>query len=220
MKHALIIFVKNPERGKVKTRLANTLGDEKALEIYISLLEHTRSIVTLLNVDKFVFYFDTPNYNDVWPNIIFNKKQQYGNDLGERMMNAFNEIFETGYERVSIIGSDCIELTGTIILTAFKELESSDIVIGPAADGGYYFLGMKKLHTALFYNIKWSTANVLEETIAGCDKEHLTYKLLPVLNDIDEAEDWLKASERFSLWSALLFLHTMKSMASVTLSKN
>ncbi|MEO6328256.1 MAG: TIGR04282 family arsenosugar biosynthesis glycosyltransferase [Ginsengibacter sp.] len=199
MKEALIIFVKNPERGKVKTRLAFTLGDEKALEIYISLLEHTRSIVTSLNVDKFVFYFDTPHYNDLWPNNLFNKKQQHGNDLGERMLNAFSEMLRAGYEKVSIIGSDCIELTGAIIEKGFKELESSDIVIGPATDGGYYFLGMKKLHTALFQNIEWSTANVLKQTIAACVEEQLTYKLLPVLNDVDEEADWVKASERFSL---------------------
>ena len=199
MKEALIIFVKNPVIGKVKTRLAAKVGDEKALQIYLQLLEHTRSIVTSVVADKFIFYSDTHDNNDLWPNTIFNKKKQYGNNLGEKMLNAFNEIFETDYEKVSIIGSDCLELTAAIINQGFKDLESADVVIGPATDGGYYFLGMKKINPLLFDDIDWSTSKVFEQTIAVCNNEQLTYSLLPILNDIDEETDWILVSEHSSL---------------------
>ncbi len=199
MKEALIIFVKNPEKGKVKTRLAAKAGNEKALEIYMRLLEHTRSIVTSLVADKFVFYSDTSDYNDLWENNIFNKKVQLGNDLGEKITNAFKEILAKEYQKVSIIGSDCFELTADIIHMGFKQLDSADVVIGPAADGGYYFLGIKKIHPSLLDNIAWSTNKVFEQSIAVCNKEQLTYKLLPLLNDIDEEADWIKAQEYFSL---------------------
>ena len=199
MKEALIIFVKNPVIGKVKTRLAAKVGDEKALQIYLQLLEHTRSIVTSVVADKFIFYSDTHDNNDLWPNTIFNKKKQYGNNLGEKMLNAFNEMFETDYEKVSIIGSDCLELTAAIINQGFKDLESADVVIGPATDGGYYFLGMKKINPLLFDDIDWSTSKVFEQTIAVCNNEQLTYSLLPILNDIDEETDWILVSEHSSL---------------------
>lgn len=178
--------------GKVKTRLAAKVGDEKALEIYLKLLEHTRSIVTTVAADKFIFYSDIDDNNDLWPNKIFNKRKQHGNNLGERMHNAFNEIFSAGYQKVFIIGSDCLELTTTIIDQGFWELESVDVVIGPATDGGYYFLGMKKINPLLFEKIKWSTDKVFEQTIAVCNNEQLAYSLLPILNDIDDEEDWLK----------------------------
>ena len=199
MKEALIIFVKNPVIGKVKTRLAAKVGDEKALQIYLQLLEHTRSIVTSVAADKFIFYSDAHDNNDLWPNTIFNKKKQYGNNLGEKMSNALNEMFETDYEKVSIIGSDCLELTAAIINQGFKDLESADVVIGPATDGGYYFLGMKKINPLLFDDIDWSTSKVFEQTIAVCNNEQLTYSLLPILNDIDEETDWILVSEHSSL---------------------
>ncbi len=199
MKEALIIFVKNPIIGKVKTRLAAKVGDEKALQIYLELLAHTRSIVNSVAADKFIFYSDAHDNNDLWPNTIYNKKNQLGNNLGERMHNAFNELFAAGYQKVFIIGSDCLELNAAIINQGSKELETSDVVIGPARDGGYYFLGMKKIHTALFENIDWSTEKVLTQTIAVCDNKQFPYTLLPVLNDIDEEADWLKALEQFSL---------------------
>lgn len=199
MKCALIIFVKNPEAGKVKTRLAFTLGNEKALEIYIKLIKHTRTIVTSVEADIFVLYIATPGNNDLWQENIFHKKIQHGKSLGDKMLNAFNEMFDSGYENVSIIGSDCIELTAAIINQGFRELESSDLVIGPASDGGYYFLGMKRIHAVLFDNIEWSTGKVLGQTIAVCDNKQLTYTLLPELNDIDVEADWLKAMEQFLL---------------------
>lgn len=185
-------------KGKVKTRLAATVGNKKALEIYLKLLEHTRSIVTSAAADKFIYYSDNSG-EDIWCDDSFKRKIQKGANLGERMQNAFIEIFADAYQKVSIIGSDCIELTTPIIDKGFNQLDIADIVIGPATDGGYYFLAMKKQHNELFENIKWSTGEVLEQTIAICNRNQLSYSLLPVLSDVDEEADWLKASAQFSI---------------------
>ena len=122
MSSALIIFVRNPVLGKVKTRLASTLGDEKALEIYRILLRHTSDVTKDLAVDKFVFYDDHIDQNDIWENDIFEKFLQQGSDLGERMTKAFDYLFKKKYSKVIIIGSDCFELSESILSQAFDAL--------------------------------------------------------------------------------------------------
>ena len=188
-KKAIILFTKNPELGKVKTRLAKTIGNEKALEIYIKLLNHTKNIVQQLDVDKFVYYSEAVAVDDDWDNSIYNKKLQDGEDLGIRMQNAFEEIFRLNYKSVCIIGSDCYELNSEIINDAFTQLQILDTVIGPTFDGGYYLLGMKKLHSELFQNKNWSTESVYSDTIADLKKISLTYSNLVKLSDIDEEKD-------------------------------
>lgn len=188
-KKAIILFTKNPELGKVKTRLAKTIGDEKALAIYIKLLQHTRDIVAPLAVDKFVFYSENSIQEDEWDNAIYNKKKQKGDDLGIRMMKAFEEVFELKYDSVCIIGSDCYELNTTIIEEAFQELQTKDAVIGPTFDGGYYLLGMNNLKKELFENKQWSTDSVFSDTVADFKKLTLNYSSLVKLNDIDEEKD-------------------------------
>jgi len=114
---------------------------------------------------------------------------QNGNDLGERMKNAFNVIFDKDYNQIAIIGTDCPELTTDILKDAFKTLKTTDLVLGPAHDGGYYLLGMKQLHASLFEKINWSTNTVLAETHGKCEALQLNYALLPTFRDIDRAED-------------------------------
>lgn len=189
MKNGLIIFAKNPEIGKVKTRLAATIGDEAALSIYEHLLSHTASITSYLPVDKFVFYSSLILQEDIWCNKHFYKQVQAGNDLGERMKNAFAATFLNGYDKIVIIGTDCPRLGAGIIMNAFACLNSRDVVIGPAEDGGYYLLGMKQPYSDLFEKINWSTNTVLKETQMKCTALQLSYYLLPVLNDIDEEKD-------------------------------
>lgn len=192
IKKALLIFVKNPEVGKVKTRLAATIGDEAALAIYQQLLLYTASATEYLVVDKFVFYSGHKEEEDIWNNKHFFKEVQHGNDLGERMKNAFSITFGKGYERVVIIGSDCPDITEVRIESAFSELDSAEVVMGPTEDGGYYLMGMKKLYPELFENMRWSTNHVFPDTIRKCEDLHLTYSLLPVLNDIDEMKDLIE----------------------------
>ena len=198
MNNALIIFIKNPEKGKVKTRLAKTLGDEKSLKIYNALLYHTHKVAKKINADKFVFYSSFINETDEWENNLFKKRLQKGNNLGFKMQNAVENIFIDGYKKVCIIGSDCIEITDAIINQCFIELNSVDVVIGPAKDGGYYLLCIKKLYAELFQNISWSTAHVLNETLRICEQLQLSYFLLPELIDIDVENDLSQFKSKFS----------------------
>jgi uncharacterized protein len=189
VKKAIIIFVRNPELGKVKTRLAKEIGDEQALEVYTELLQHTHDITASLDCDKFVYYADYVNENDLWANNLFDKKLQAGEELGDRMRLAFLELFQQGYSKLIIIGSDCPELTGFIIEDAFDLLDNYDIVIGPSSDGGYYLLGSKEFIPEVFKNKKWSTDSVLADTIFDAVKLKKRCTFLSELSDIDTAED-------------------------------
>ena len=188
-KNALIIFVRNPVLGKVKTRIAEKAGAEKALAVYENLLRHTCTISAAVHADKYVFYSDFIEPDDLWSTDIFYKHLQQGNILGEKMQTAFEKIAELGYGKVCIIGSDCYELTTAIIDNAFTALEKNDLVIGPAYDGGYYLLGMKKIITPVFNNKEWSTPSVYPQTIIDLQQAGMSYAVLPLLNDIDEWED-------------------------------
>ena len=188
-KQAIILFTKNPELGKVKTRLAKTIGDDNALAIYKKLLNHTREIVIPLDVDKILFYSDIINENDDWSNDVFIKQVQKGNDLGERMNHAFQTVFDIGYESACIIGSDCYELNTTIVAEAFESLKSKNIVVGPTFDGGYYLIGMTKLYHSIFENIEWSTETVFEDTMKEVTRLNLSNYILTKLSDIDEEKD-------------------------------
>jgi rSAM/selenodomain-associated transferase 1 len=189
MKQAIIIFAKNLIYGQVKTRLAATIGNDSALVIYKRLLQHTESTTKNLPVDKIVFYSTSIEEQDIWNNEVFKKQIQSGNDLGERMQNAFRYAFQHGCMEAVIIGTDCVELTSGIIMNAFASLENNDIVIGPAKDGGYYLLAMKHMHHLLFKNINWSTDKVLKKTLSVCTQLSLTVYLLPELSDVDKEHD-------------------------------
>jgi rSAM/selenodomain-associated transferase 1 len=183
----IIVFVRTPELGKVKTRLAKAIGDQAALTIYKLLLKHTSTVLHELSFDKVVYYSEKIENNDFWKASLFEKKLQKGADLGERMQQAFETAFDRGYKKVLIIGSDLFELTSTLIISALEALETYDISIGPSLDGGYYLLGMKELHPAVFKNKKWGTASVLENTLQDLKQQNV--KLLEALNDIDTFED-------------------------------
>jgi rSAM/selenodomain-associated transferase 1 len=188
-KKALILFTKNPELGKVKTRLAKTIGDTNALDIYKNLLQHTKELALQVNADKFLFYSNQINENDQWENTIFNKKLQIGNDLGVRMNTAFSEVFALKYDSVCIIGSDCYELNAETVNAAFKSLENNDFVVGPTFDGGYYLLGMNQQNDHVFEEVAWSTELVFETTISRIKETEKSVFILKKLTDIDEEKD-------------------------------
>ncbi|WP_026913989.1 TIGR04282 family arsenosugar biosynthesis glycosyltransferase [Christiangramia portivictoriae] len=183
----LIIFTKNPVLGKVKTRLAKGIGDNKALEVYQFLLKHTKKVTEQLDVDKQVYYAWNIGENDIWEDHYFQKRLQVEGDLGAKMEAAFKAGFSEGYRKIVIIGSDLYDLDESDLAAAFTELETHDHVIGPAEDGGYYLLGMKSLNSALFINKAWSTSSVFEQSLQ--DMQAGTYKVLPLKNDIDTEED-------------------------------
>lgn len=188
-KELLIIFVKPPEVGKVKTRLAKSVGSKKALSIYNKLLEHTHKIVKNLPQDICIAYSGDIVVRDVWDKDKYQKVVQQGGGLGEKMSHAFDESFNQSYQQICLIGSDIYELTPSILKEAFRSLKHHDLVIGPSSDGGYYLVGMNQFYGELFEGISWSTEQVLQETLKKARLLKLNIDLLPTLNDIDELED-------------------------------
>jgi uncharacterized protein len=201
--NALIIFIKNPQLGKVKTRLAATMGNEKALEIYHLLMTHTQKITQNLAAEKYLYYSDFVDKNDIWRNEIYHKLVQYeGQDLGLKMASAFRESLQANYQKVLVVGSDCLELTGEIINQGYEKLLDNEVVIGPAYDGGYYLIGFNfqtigehcgEVLKHFFLDKQWSHSNVCEEAIKVCESLKLKFTKLPILTDIDEEKDFLKS---------------------------
>jgi uncharacterized protein len=187
-KNALIIFVKNPVLGKVKTRLAATLGHKMALEIYLKLISLTLEAVKNVQADRFIFFSDEVN-ESIGNELLFKKLTQKGKDLGQRMNNAFEAIFELNYQNIAIIGTDCPGISAGIIEQAFEALENHAIAIGPAQDGGYYLLAMKEGFREIFEGIEWSTDTVFASTIQICEQHKKSVKVLVELNDVDEEKD-------------------------------
>jgi rSAM/selenodomain-associated transferase 1 len=197
----LIVFIKNPEMGKVKTRIAATTGDLAAFNIYLRLLEITRSNTSqLTDIYKNLYYSEQIAIDDEWPNETYVKMKQSNGDLGHKMKMAFNEVFDKLGNRqkskVLIIGSDCPEVTQSIIFSAYELLDKHDVVIGPTYDGGYYLLGMNDYFPFLFDGIAWSTADVFNQTLQIISNKQLTVATLHALNDIDTEADWMAYQKR------------------------
>lgn len=191
-KSALIVFIRNPEKGKVKTRLAKDLGVDQAYEAYLSLLDHTRRVASSVQARRLLFYSHFVDHHDEWDETVFEKYVQQGDDLGARMNHAFETAFTAHHNKAVVIGSDCPQLSKSIIDEAFSALGQYPYVLGPAVDGGYYLLGMKAPSPFLFNNIAWSTSAVASITLARMIEASQTCYLLPELNDVDELSDWLR----------------------------
>lgn len=190
----LIVFLRLPEKGKVKTRLAATLGDETALEIYQHLVSITLDIVTRSQIPTYLFYTGGLPPADE-RDASFSYHMQQDGDLGSKMIEALSFVL-THHKKALIIGSDCPDLTAELLHTCCQSLDDKDIVIGPAGDGGYYLFGCTESHPALFTNIKWSTSSVMEQTIEKIKSANLSCHLLNKLYDIDLAEDWIRYKGR------------------------
>jgi rSAM/selenodomain-associated transferase 1 len=195
--NSLLIFIKNPVLGKVKTRLAATLGAEQALAIYHELLRHTRKTSLQIDAARFLYYSDSIDLDDDWNSNDFNKKIQYGHDLGARMAHAFETALNTS-SKVVIIGSDCPLLEPAHLALAFEKLEEYPFVIGPALDGGYYLLGMRNFFPPLFQDMTWSNDAVLTNTLKRIERSEQSYFLLPALPDVDTEADWKKYGWEFA----------------------
>ncbi len=176
--------------GKAKTRLAATVGDERALAIYKELLWHTRKIATQVDANRLLFYSHFIDKKDEWLGENFQKHLQIDGDLGQKMAAGFQIAFDKKASKTLIMGSDCASLTPEIVYQAFEALDNDDFVIGPADDGGYYLIGMKVFSPTIFENIDWSTASVFPQTVEAIQKLNQTYATLPTLSDIDFEEDW------------------------------
>ena len=185
--------MRNTQLGTVKTRLASTIGDQMALKVYKALLKHTAKEVNKVSAHKKVFYSEYIKSVDIWGEMNFLKGLQSKGNLGQRIENAFSSAFAEGYHNVLIIGSDLFSLKSSHIKKAIKQLKNNEVVIGPAFDGGYYLLGLKMSLPILFYNKKWGSATVLEDTLI--DLKSKSVFLLEPLNDIDTFQDLKKEPE-------------------------
>lgn len=186
---ALVVFVKNPELGKVKTRLAAQIGNEKALEIYLGLISHTHSVASGWDAQVRVYYSDYIPDFDIWDVGFCTKHRQDGSNLGERLLTAVSETFDEDFDQVIVIGSDCPKLNIEHLKKAKQELLDADVVLGPAKDGGYYLIGMNALHPELFIGKSWSSPNLFDQTLETMISKGLSWYELPILTDIDTVED-------------------------------
>jgi len=189
----LLFFIKNPEKGKVKTRLASAIGDERAVKLYRRFLFE---MLSTLNRGTFLFYLcfypaDALESLMKWLGEDYLYMSQQGADLGERMKNGFVEAFAMNFKRVVLIGSDIPDLPLEVIEEAFTSLKEKHVVIGPSLDGGYYLIGFKDktFLSQVFKGIPWSKERVFEETMKILNKEGLTVHTLKPLRDIDTIED-------------------------------
>lgn len=209
---AIAVFCRYPEIGYVKTRLAKVIGKTSALKVYTKLLKNTISQVNSLinsNIDINIFYFidrfekkeDFEFFLKHYNGIEFSSDKerskieiQYGKDIGERMANTFDKLFNLGYNQVLIIGTDIVGDLLKELEDAFSHFKMSDIVLGPSHDGGFYLIGCKnRFDNYIFRNIEWSTQNVLKKLVLNIEAKGYKYSLTNKLYDIDNYEDLKKA---------------------------
>jgi rSAM/selenodomain-associated transferase 1 len=200
MRRLILFFVKYPEPGKVKTRLAATIGAEAAAAVYRQLVQ---TIARILGSGQPVRVLFSPAEKrqeirewlaPMLPGAEF--APQSSGDLGERLERAFDAAFSDGWQQVAVIGSDCIELSAGIFAETWKALAADDVVIGPTEDGGYYLLALRDRHPGLFHGIAWSTGDVFAQTRQQAVAAGLRVHLLPRLHDVDTGDDWQRARAR------------------------
>lgn len=190
-KGALILFVKNPIPGKVKTRIAATAGAELALRIYKALLSKLRYTSLDVPFERYAYLSGSGASEGEWPEASFHIRTQKGKGIGTRMLNAFKEVL-ADHDRAILVGSDIPALTPGLLQDAMDALVTNDLVLGPARDGGYYLIGLCGSVPALFDGISWSSASVFSQTLEKAKKLKLSVGLMPMLSDVDTEEDWLE----------------------------
>jgi len=194
MKNLLVVFVKYPEPGSVKTRLAAGIGAHEAAAVYCRLVALTMEHIVPREPTAYdrIVYADPHCSLDYYRNWLPCMKQfalQQGDCLGGRMHAAFSESFAAGYSKVALIGSDCPDVSSLLIQDALNLLDDCDAVLGPAFDGGYYLIALKRDCEQLFKGIDWGTGRVMQQTIERLEGARLSRALLPVLRDVDRIED-------------------------------
>jgi uncharacterized protein len=189
-----IVFTRYPEPGRTKTRLIPALGANNAAKLQRLMTEFTISQVRQLqssdrlNIEIHYTGGNSRLMSD-WLGLDLKYYPQFEGDLGYKMSMAFTTAFERGYRSVIIMGTDCPSLDKDIIKQGFDLLESKDLVLGAAADGGYYLIGLHKLIPELFQSIQWSSSEVFNVTVEIATKLNLEIGYLPTLFDIDRPED-------------------------------
>jgi rSAM/selenodomain-associated transferase 1 len=195
-KSVILLFIKAPIMGQVKSRLAAVIGKKAAFELYKCFILDIVDTIKKTGQPFKIFFYPPDALAAVtsWLGRRWHFMPQQGNDLGQRMENAFMRCFSEGFERAVLIGSDLPDLTPSVLHEAISSLAENDVVIGPAPDGGYYLIGFNKgtFMPRLFHGIPWSTETVFQETMTILQDSPLTVHRAPQWNDVDTAED-LKA---------------------------
>jgi len=198
LKEVLVVMAKAPREGEVKTRLFGAISSEDAKRLYIAFLSDTFALMEEAveereNLSLALCY--TPEGEEEAFEEVEREGSlmipQRGADLGDRLTNCFADLFALGFESVAVIGADSPTLPGEYILDAFECFETDDdVVIGPAEDGGYYLIGMRKLHKRIFEDIPWGEAGVLDATVERAKEAELDLVLLSEWYDVDTPEDF------------------------------
>ena len=194
----LLVFLKYPTPGKVKTRLAAHVGDQRAAELYREWIGLVLAQVQPLRADVRVMgFFDggTPDDFAAWDSRVDCWLPQPEGDLGNRLRAGF-EMAQNAGGPVVAIGTDCLEIDAALIQGAFDILTEKDAVFGPALDGGYYLLGTARHLAGFFDGIPWSSQSTLDAHLSVCREHSWSVGLLPARRDIDTWEDWLAYCER------------------------
>ena len=189
----LVVFVRAPRLGRVKTRLAASVGDERALGAYVALGRRVFDAVLSPGEWRCAVYLTPPGSEDEvhrWLPGAASYRPQSGGDLGERMAAAIAAELRGGADRVVLIGTDCPDLDAAAVARAFGALDAADVVLGPALDGGYYLVGMRRLHAPVFAGVPWSSADTLGVTLERAHAHGLAVALLEPLRDVDTESDW------------------------------
>ncbi len=195
-KENLILFCRAPEKGKVKTRLAATIGQDAALRVSEYLLSRTIELLARTDFSKTICYLgEGEDYFREFEKD-FSLTRQRGDDLGERMYNAIRRSYQQGYSKSILLGSDIVDLTIEDFSDALTSLVNNDIVLGPAKDGGYYLVGMNSPQD-IFSGIPWGSSNTLKSTIDKIRSKGLSFALLSQRHDIDREEDLKSFAEHF-----------------------
>ena len=197
----LLVFLKAPRPGAVKTRLASRLGSDAAAELYRALAEAEVHATRPAGGEYDRLLCFTPPDAHAEMEGWFPGEQllaQQGADLGERMARAFDEGFRRGAPRVAIIGGDVPWVSRSDVAEAFRSLADHDVVLGPARDGGYYLLALARPQPGVFRGIAWSTPSVLAATVERAEALGLSVRLLEPLPDIDTVEDVRSEWERLA----------------------
>ena len=188
----VLVFIKSPEPGRVKTRLASTLGPDRAAALYrqwIGLV--LGQLQPLRSTTRLIGYFDGALYEAFhdWHALVDEWWPQPTGDLGERLVAGFERGFNLGGP-VLAVGTDCLEVEADLLLRAFVELSCQDAVFGPTPDGGYYLIGLSAARPELFRSIRWSSPFTLDDHLRCCREKGWSASLLPMRHDIDTEKDW------------------------------
>jgi rSAM/selenodomain-associated transferase 1 len=190
--NALLVFLKYPTPGAVKTRLGPELTPEQAADFYRALAEDVLQINSRSTRYQTIVCFAPAGAHEQvrsWLGREVALQEQCGDDLGARQFDALRRALQGGFRKAVLIGTDCPTITPADVEAAFDALEESDVVIGPAEDGGYYLIGSRRPLRSIFEGISWSTEKVLGETTARIEKAGLGLRLLGAKSDIDSYED-------------------------------